>query len=52
MKEEIIVGAVRKYKPDILGLSELLTPTLANISKVLHVLEEVDLREMFEGCTL
>lgn len=45
VKAQKFVEAVKKYKPQILGISGLLTTTLANVPKVLEVLKKAGLRE-------
>jgi len=45
VKAERFVEAVKKYKPQILGISGLLTTTLANVPKVLEALKKSNLRE-------
>lgn len=38
------VDAIRRYEPDLLGLSALLTTTMANMKKTIEALEEAGLR--------
>jgi len=45
VKAQKFVEAVKKYKPQILGISGLLTTTLANVPKVLEALKKAGLRE-------
>ncbi len=41
---EKFVDAVKQYKPDIVGMSALLTTTVVNMEKVIKALEEAGLR--------
>ncbi len=45
VKAQKFVEAVKKYKPQILGISGLLTTTLANVPKVLEALKKANLRD-------
>lgn len=44
-KAEGFVDALKKYQAEVLGLSGLLTTTLANVPKVLEALKEANLRD-------
>jgi methanogenic corrinoid protein MtbC1 len=39
------IEAIRKHKPDILGMSALLTPFVSEQKKVINILKEEDLRD-------
>ncbi len=45
IKGEAFVQAVEEHKPDILGMSALLTTTMPNMGKVIDLLKEKGLRE-------
>jgi 5-methyltetrahydrofolate--homocysteine methyltransferase len=42
---ETVIGQVEKIKPDVLGLSALLTTTMAEMKKVIETLESKGLRD-------
>ena len=44
VKSSAFVDAVREHRPDVLGLSALLTTTMVNIGAVIEALEEAGLR--------
>ena len=44
-KAEEFVDALKKYQAEVLGVSGLLTTTLANVPKVLEALKEANLRD-------
>lgn len=45
IKGEAFIQAVEEHKPDILGMSALLTTTMPNMGKVIDLLKEKGLRE-------
>jgi len=45
IKGEAFIQAVKEHKPDILGMSALLTTTMTNMGKVIDLLKEGGLRE-------
>ena len=45
LKAEVFIQAIEEHKPDILGMSALLTTTMLNMGKVIELLEEKGLRE-------
>lgn len=45
VKAEAFVQAIKKYNPDILGMSALLTTTMLNMGKTIDLLKEKKLRE-------
>jgi 5-methyltetrahydrofolate--homocysteine methyltransferase len=45
VKPEAFVAAVREHKPDIIGLSALLTTTMPNMIFIIQALEEAGLRK-------
>jgi 5-methyltetrahydrofolate--homocysteine methyltransferase len=45
VKAEVFAQAVEEYKPDILGMSALLTTTIPNMKKTIDLLKEKGIRE-------
>ncbi len=45
VRAEIFAQAIEAHKPDILGMSALLTTTMPNMEKTIHLLKEKRLRE-------
>ena len=45
VSSETFVSAVKKYQPDILGMSALLTTTMINMAEVIKALQSANLRE-------
>ena len=45
LKAEVFIQAIEKHKPDVLGMSALLTTTMLNMGKVIELLKEGGLRE-------
>ena len=45
VSSETFVSAVKKYQPDILGMSALLTTTMINMGEVIKALQSANLRE-------
>jgi len=45
LKAEVFIQAIDEHKPDVLGMSALLTTTMLNMGKVIELLRERGLRE-------
>ncbi len=45
LKAEVFIQAIDEHKPDVLGMSALLTTTMLNMGKVIELLREKGLRE-------
>ena len=45
LKAEVFIQAIEEHKPDVLGMSALLTTTMLNMGKVIELLKEKGLRE-------
>lgn len=45
LSAEVFVNAVKEHKPDILGMSALLTTTMPNMKDVINALEEAGLKD-------
>ncbi len=45
LRPEVFVQAVEEHRPDVLGMSAMLTTTMTNMKKVIDLLEENGLRE-------
>jgi len=45
LKAEVFIQAIDEHKPDVLGMSALLTTTMLNMGKVIELLKEKGLRE-------
>jgi 5-methyltetrahydrofolate--homocysteine methyltransferase len=45
LKAEVFIQAIEEHKPDVLGMSALLTTTMLNMGKVIELLKENGLRE-------
>ena len=45
LKAEVFIQAIEEHKPDVLGMSALLTTTMLNMGKVIELLREKGLRE-------
>jgi len=45
VRAEVFAQAIEAHKPDILGISALLTTTMPNMGKTIHMLKEKGLRE-------
>jgi 5-methyltetrahydrofolate--homocysteine methyltransferase len=45
LREEVVIDKVRELKPQVLGLSALLTTTMPEMGKIIKTLEQAGLRE-------
>ena len=45
LRPEVFVQAVEEHRPDVLGMSAMLTTTMTNMKKVIDLLKEKGLRE-------